>query len=284
MSFAEWNWNLVDLVILALILFGIVGGFLKGFTWQVVRLSFLVLAFFLAFRFCVPVGEWVGKLTRDRMNPTVNKSLAYAVIFGFTYLGSWPLAILLRKGIAKLQLRSYDRMVGAMLGFFKTTAVAYVLLLIVLFFAPRVLSEENRIEDLVERSIAYRVVSEVNPTLSGLLPPEFHDRVNEVRDQIARKIDEVRTDEDPTHVMTREGELPPAPPIGDGSETGEGTDPLDLNDLEPADPTASDEVPASTDASTDKEKKRPEGQGTGETAGDDATRKGTSPAGPYRRE
>ncbi len=239
MSFAEWNWNLVDLAILALILFGIVGGFLKGFTWQVVRLSFLVLAFFLAFRFCVPVGDWVGKLTRDRMNPTVNKSFAYAVIFGFTYLGSWPLAILLRKGIAKLQLRSYDRMIGAMLGFFKTTAVAYVLLLIVLFFAPRVLSEENRLEDIVERSIAYRVVSEVNPTLSGLLPPEFHARVNEVRDQIARKIDEAANADDPTHVMTRDGELPVEEPLDPDSPEGE-LPPTFYDDPEGVDPKIGD--------------------------------------------
>ena len=67
MTFADWSWNVVDLVVLGVLLFGLVGGFLKGFTWQIVRLAFLGLAIFLSLRFCDALGVRIGDLTRHRM-------------------------------------------------------------------------------------------------------------------------------------------------------------------------------------------------------------------------
>lgn len=217
MTFADWNWNLVDLVVLGLLLFGLVGGFLKGFTWQIVRLAFLVLAIFLAVRFCEPLGVRIGDLTRHRMNPSVDKSLAYAVIFGFVYLGSLPLAYLLRSGIAKLKLKSYDRMIGGMLGSVKAATVAYIGLLLVIFFAPRVLSEENQLESLVRDSYSYEAVSWAHPKVSRMFPEEFHEKVGELAEKIQRKIDRKRgkpAEESGIDADESAGD-PAAPPYGD---------------------------------------------------------------------
>ena len=192
MTFADWNWNFVDLAVLGILLFGLVGGFMKGFTWQIVRLLFLALAIFLSMRFCDPLGVRIGDLTRHRMNPGMDKSLAYVLIFGVTYFGSLPLAFLLRSGIAKLKLKSYDRMVGGMLGCVKAAAVAYVLLLIVIFFAPRVLSEENRLESTVRNSFSYEALAWAHPKVSRVFPEEFHEKIGELADKVERKIDRNR--------------------------------------------------------------------------------------------
>ncbi len=212
----EWSWNVTDLVVGGVLLFGIVGGMIKGFTWQVVRLVFLAIAILVSGHFCAPIGEWFGQVTGEKLSFAMNKGIAYSVLFGAIYLGSLPLAFLLRSGIAKLKLKSYDRALGSALGLLKSTAVAYVALLLILFFGPRILSDENRLEQSVRTSYAYSAVSWANPTLEGLLPEEFHERVRVLGEEVDRKINENRQ---------RRGEPERQPRAADSSGVGSRIEP-----------------------------------------------------------
>jgi len=207
----SYQWNFVDLAVLALLLIGLIGGFVKGFTWQIVRLAFLVLAFFLSGRYAERLGAWMGEVTGQRIQESVQTGVAYALVFAGVYLGSWPLAYLLRSGIEKLRLQSFDRVLGGLLGSVKAAAVSYVLVLCVIYFAPR-LAQDSAFEKEVLRSIAYELVSEMNPTLSGLLPEEFHERVEKLRERVEEEIDERRRPAEPSGAPETGEHDPQRPP------------------------------------------------------------------------
>ena len=269
---AEWTWNPVDLTVLVVLAFGLIGGIVKGFTWQVVRLAFLVGAFWGAARFSVPVGKLIGSITGERVDDSIERGVAYTLLFAGIYLGSIPIALWLRSGIGKLKLRSYDRMVGGLLGVAKSTAVAYVALLLVIYMAPRVLSSESRLEATVRSSLAYVAVTHAHPAVAGIFPPEFHQRVAEFRTRVEDRLDL------------------PEPASGPGTERFGETDP---HETTPDEPTLHEAVPQDMGpagpgtepaTATDPSIVRGRIEGVGETTREDSTQLSSPPLPPHSLE
>jgi membrane protein required for colicin V production len=181
--------NFVDLAFALIVLLSLVGGVLRGFTWQLVRIVFLVLAFVLANEYCAWMASQIRQVTHDGIGSPVDKGLAFVLIFSAVYLGSWPLASLLRSAIEKMKLKSFDRLLGACLGIFKGAAIGYVLFLVLAFLVPKAYPGGSRVEEQLVRSYSFVGVSRVDPVVRGLLPDEFHAMVAELADRVDDAID-----------------------------------------------------------------------------------------------
>jgi len=205
-------WNIVDLLFGIWILFHLVGGLAKGFTWQLVRLVFLIAGFVVAHEYCGHLSLGLRDLTNGKLEPPVDRVLAFSLIFIAVYLGSWPIAALLRAVMSKLELRSFDRFLGGILGVVKGALVSYVAFLILAFFVPRAYPDGSRLEVQLRGSYSFAAVRSVDPVVREVFPGEFHA----VLEDLGQRHEPQSAEEPPG------GETVAVPPPGVGpSEGGE---------------------------------------------------------------
>lgn len=118
------KFNIVDGIVLATVAFGIWRGFVTGIIRELSQVFGLFAAFALAIHFMRPFG---AMLVRDvnvvDIPPEGGALVAFVVIFTIVYAGVYLLARLLERVAEGLKLGAINKMLGGIVGGFKTILV-----------------------------------------------------------------------------------------------------------------------------------------------------------------
>ncbi|RMG04643.1 MAG: CvpA family protein [Planctomycetota bacterium] len=171
--------QIYDIVMVIVLLLATMFGAWKGMAWQLASLGSLVVSGFVAVRFSPQLAPVISS------QAPWNRFLAMLILFVLTSLGIWILFRYVRDVIDRVQLKEFDRQVGAMFGFVKGVAFCIV----VTFFAVT-LSASARNMVLQSRSGYYIAVliEKADPVLP-----------DEARAYIGKYLEELHERLDPNH-------------------------------------------------------------------------------------
>ena len=165
-----------DILMLAVLVLTTVFGAWKGMAWQIASLSSLVVSCLVALRFSGPLAPYISQ------HEPWNRFLAMLLLYLVTSLVIWMVFRLVAGMIDRVELREFDRQVGALFGLFKGT----LLCLVVTFFAVT-LSEGARQSILKSRSGYYIALMIERGTPA--MPQEVRDVLGKYIEQLDRKLD-----------------------------------------------------------------------------------------------
>ncbi|MCS7305039.1 MAG: CvpA family protein [Thermoguttaceae bacterium] len=167
-------YDVLMLVILAVATFF---GLWKGFAWQVASVASLVLSYLVA----VQASGAVASLLP--WQAPWNHLAAMLMLFVATSAAVWLVFRLVAGLIDKIQLKAFDRQLGALLGLFKGVLIC----LVITFFAVT-LSEGLRQEVLRARSGYY--IALLIDRIKPVLPAEVRDLVGKYLEELDQKLRE----------------------------------------------------------------------------------------------
>jgi len=110
-----------DLLILAILIYSLIRGAMKGMIWQLAAISAIVLCFFFSESASLLIAPHIG--LKAPLNRWISMLLLYFV-FSFA---SFAAARALREGLEKAKFQDFDRHLGALFGLAKGVIFAVVL-------------------------------------------------------------------------------------------------------------------------------------------------------------
>lgn len=165
-----------DILMVAVLVLATFFGAWKGMAWQLASLSSLAVSFVVALRFGSRFAPYISQ--RDPWNRFVAMLLLYVL----TSMAIWLAFRVVAGVIDRVQLREFDRQIGALFGLTK----GVLLCLVITFFAVT-LSEKARQKVLEARSGYYiaRLIQRANP----VMPEEVRGVLGKYIDELDRKLD-----------------------------------------------------------------------------------------------
>lgn len=166
-----------DVLMLFVLLGSTLFGLWKGMAWQIASLASLIVSYFAARQFS------------DRLAPTfgehapLNKFVAMLVIYIVTSFVIWMIFRLVSRAIDRVRLESFDRQLGAILGFAK----GILLCVAITFFAVTLLPQAQGEMIVASRTGRYIVV--LLDKTHAVFPPEIHDVIHPYLNRIENKLD-----------------------------------------------------------------------------------------------
>ena len=152
--------SVYDGIMLAIVVFSVVHGAIKGMAWQLAPIASLVLGYLFAVPLSSATATWFGE-------PPLNRVFALIVMYMLVSLGVYLVARSLRESIEKTKMVEFDRHLGALLGGVKGVLFTVVLTVGLLSVSP---TAAGFIIHSETHTIASRIVDVVCP----LLPDDFH--------------------------------------------------------------------------------------------------------------
>ncbi len=174
-------YDVVMLVILAAATFF---GLWKGLAWQVASVASLVLSYLVAAQGSSSLAPVL------RLQAPWNYLAAMLILFVATSAAVWLVFQLIAGLIDKIQLKAFDRQLGALLGLFKGILIC----LVITFFAVT-LSERLRQEVLRARSGYY--IALLIDRIKPVLPAEVRELVGQYLEELDRKLQQPPADIQP---------------------------------------------------------------------------------------
>jgi len=107
----------IDIVILSLLAFGAIRGFMKGFIYEVAMLGALVVCYFLGFKMAAAVAEFLFKTFGG--SPETLHYVSYVIVWIGVSIGAWFLAKLFEGLISITALGLFNKIAGAIFGVLK---------------------------------------------------------------------------------------------------------------------------------------------------------------------
>ena len=165
-----------DLLMLAVLILTTVFGAWKGMAWQLASLGSLVISCLVALRLSGPLAPYISQ------HEPWNRFIAMLILYLVTSLGIWMLFRLVASFIDRVELREFDRQMGALFGLLK----GVLLCLVITFFAVT-LSEGARQSILKSRSGYY--IALLIHRATPAMPQEVRDVLGKYIEQLDRKLD-----------------------------------------------------------------------------------------------
>ena len=162
----------VDIGALAVLLFFLVMGLVRGFVWQMAQLVKLVGGFLAANQFSQQVGTWVSG---PRLQPPYSTYLAYILVFGAFALGVTIICVLIEKLLRSLKLKSYDRLAGGGVGLLNGSMLVAAIVLLLYAYPP---FASTRLDIADSHAGAYSARGAL--LTRGLLPPDIRKLLEEI--------------------------------------------------------------------------------------------------------
>lgn len=190
-----------DLLMLAVMGGAIFFGFWKGFAWQVASLAAIFVSYFVARNFNEPVANMIGG------DPGWNRFLAMFILFMGTSLLIWLGFGFVKNSIERMQLKGFDRQIGALLGAGK----GVILCTLITLFSVSLLGESTCQSICTSRSGNY--IARVLGELGGLVPEEIGKYINPYIDKFQTEMEEHKNETQPTQpngYLPDPGQQPPA--------------------------------------------------------------------------
>lgn len=165
-----------DLGMLAVLLVTIFFGAWKGMAWQIASLASLILSAVVALRFSGPLAPLFSS------QEPWNRFVAMLALYLGVSLLVWIVFRMVSRAIDRVQLREFDRQIGALFGGLKGVALC----LVITFFAVT-LSEAARQAVLRSRSGHYiaRLIQKADP----VVPEEVRGVLGQYIEELDRRLD-----------------------------------------------------------------------------------------------
>jgi membrane protein required for colicin V production len=165
-----------DLLMLVVLGAATLFGFWKGMAWQIASLASLVVSYFAALRFSEQLAPMFGQ------QAPLNKFVAMLAIYVGSSFVIWTLFRFISGVIDKVRLESFDKQLGAMVGFAK----GVLLCVAITFFAVTLLPQPQG-EAIVGSQSGRYIVALIDKSHS-VFPPE----IRQIVDPYLNKIEERR--------------------------------------------------------------------------------------------
>ncbi|MFP6694711.1 MAG: CvpA family protein [Pirellulales bacterium] len=155
-----------DLIMIAVLIGAMVFGAWKGLAWQLASLASLVVSYFVALQFSSSVAPYI--MERE----PANKFVAMLIIYVVCSLIIWGLFRLVSNMIDRIQLREFDRQMGALVGIAK----GILLCVAITFFAVSLTEDPTRKSIMTSKSGYY--IGYAIDQAHAVMPAEIHDVVH----------------------------------------------------------------------------------------------------------
>ncbi len=173
-----------DILMLVVLLVSIFFGAMKGMAWQLAAMASLLLSGVVAVTFSGPLAPFFGD------EEPWNRCIAMLVLYVGTSLGIWLIFRMVSGIIDRVQLKEFDRQLGAVFG-----AIKGVLWCLIITFFAVTLSEPARQQVLKSRSGFYAAV--LIHRGAPLLPPSITNYLDGYIQQMKKKLDPRLPPEEP---------------------------------------------------------------------------------------
>jgi membrane protein required for colicin V production len=150
-----------DFVMIGVLIGAVAWGAWKGFAWQVASTASMVLSYFVALNFRLPLSQII------KTDPPWNVFVAMLVLFLGTSLVVWLCFNFVSQAIEKMKLKEFDRQVGAILGLAK----GVILCVIITLFAMSLLDQQRRQAIINSRSGMY--IAQLLAKADAIMPREI---------------------------------------------------------------------------------------------------------------
>ena len=164
--------SIVDIVALAVIAFTTVQGYFRRLSGELARLIGVILAFFLALRFYVPIGDWVRTATR------LDEGLTQAAAFTLTLLAGIAALIVIRlllRNLIKLIVEERADKAGGVLAGCSRGCIVVAALFLILNLWPHAYLNRTFGEESVLGSLLLRAMPTLRDTVENVtdttMPP-----------------------------------------------------------------------------------------------------------------
>lgn len=147
--------SMYDGVMLAIVLYSIFHGAMKGMAWQLAPIASLILGYLFAVPLSAVTAQWFGE-------PPLNRAFAMVTMYMLVSLGVYLIARSLRESLEKTKLLEFDRHLGALLGGVKGVLFTVVVTIALLSVSP---SAAHLIVHSESRTVAENVIHYVEPLL-----------------------------------------------------------------------------------------------------------------------
>ncbi len=151
-----------DLLVLAILIFAVIRGAMKGFVWQLAVIGALVLCFAFAGTSSLVMAPLIP------LEPPLNRWIAMLIVYLALSFVAFGAARVLSSWIEKLKFQEYDRHLGALFGLIKGVTFALMLT----FFVVTI-SEQQR--EQILRSYSGHAAALIMDRLHPVMPHELHD-------------------------------------------------------------------------------------------------------------
>jgi len=176
-----------DIAILVVLGIGAAMGFWTGLLWQIARVVSFGLSLYFAVITNTLVSEWIGSQWPD-LHEAVNRILAFISVFLAVFVTFYILTRIVHKIIKDSKLETYDRMLGALLGIVKASA------LVACICGVMAAMELQSFRQLFEQTEIAPYFAKSGDLAATWFPQSARDRVDEgvqqIRDELEKKIQE----------------------------------------------------------------------------------------------
>ncbi len=170
--------SIYDIAMIIIFLGAIWFGFWKGLSWQIASLASIFLSYFVAVTFPHVIAQYISA------EAPWNRFAAMLILFVGTSLVVWTIFASISKSIKQLELKSFDRQAGALLGAFKGATLCMVATM----FIVSLMGDRAR-DTIHDSKTGYYVVSGINQFssiapegLNQYLQPYIEDFQNDILD------------------------------------------------------------------------------------------------------
>lgn len=136
-----------DIIIILLLILFAIGGLRRGFVWELLTTSGLILGFALTYIYRADLLDLVMRLLPSGWSRQWGAALAFLVFFLIIYLGFAAIGKFLHDRLHQTPLKWVDRVLGVALG-----ALKGAILIAILVAATELLSPNNQARRFVSRS------------------------------------------------------------------------------------------------------------------------------------
>jgi len=168
--------SVYDIAMIIIFLGAIWFGFWKGLSWQIASLTSIFLSYFVAVTFPDAIAQYISA------EAPWNRFAAMLILFVGTSLIVWTIFASISKSIKQMELKSFDRQAGALLGAVKGGALCMV----VTMFIVSLMGDRAR-DTIHDSKTGYYVVSGINQFssiapagLNQYLQPYIEDFQNDI--------------------------------------------------------------------------------------------------------
>ena len=165
-----------DVVMILVLVGATIFGFWKGMAWQVASLASLVVSYIASLRFSADLAPYFGQ------QAPLNRFAAMFAIYTGTSLVIWTLFRFVHKTIDKVRLESFDKQLGATIGFAKG-----VLLCVGITFFAVTLAPQPQGQAIANSQSGHYIVALLDKAHS-VFPPELHEVLDPYLNTIEQRL------------------------------------------------------------------------------------------------
>jgi membrane protein required for colicin V production len=187
-----------DIIMIAVLIGAMVFGAWKGLAWQLASLASLVVSYFVALQFSGVLAPYIMEREPE------NKFVAMLIVYVVCSLIIWGLFRLVSNTIDRIQLREFDRQMGALVGIAK----GVLLCIAITFFAVSLTEDPTRKSIMTSKSGYY--IGYVLDRAHAVMPEEIHEVVHPYLDELDQQLEHDHVDIPRHGEESHEHELVPA--------------------------------------------------------------------------